>query len=266
MQTIVQLMRCVYLSDMNAWRRILTITVFLFLGFVQHCVAQDRVEFHDSTLHRGLHVIPLYATFSVADGDSVSLTVSFDPNLVDISEVSSPILGIRISNFSSNINGVHDGTFQVSFHAPTLRLNNQVLLNFSVNLLAGSDSVTSLKATSISRNSQAWTQVQSIAGIMHMVDAPPTTETVIEYLFIGPPHPSDAPLMKFYVIQKDDVHFTLFDVIGREILTETLRGVEKGPYQFRFQSADYYRLCDACYFVRMVTSNGVYIQQMIVEH
>ncbi len=228
--------------------------------------AQSSLAVHDSSMLRGRHTIPLYATLNIASGDSVCADIHFNPQLVAVHDLSSAQVNVTQLLYNLSTQSQTSATLHLSFLSNGLNLQNAAVLQMHIELLAGPDTLTTLSPTYLCRNGQSVGGATFTPGTMYMLDDIPVKPIQIEYLSTPFPHPGSNQSFKYKIIQKCSPSFTIFDVAGRELIHETLAEQEAGTYTFRSSDPEYATLCDAVYFLRLVTPIGVYVVPFEVLH
>ena len=174
----------------------------VFLLFGASLQSQSTVAVHDSSLLRGTHEIPLYATLSISSGDSVCVNVHFNPQLLDITGISSSQLSVTQAQYTVEKASLSSALLHLSFLSGGISITNAVLLSLHVELLAGPDSLTVLEPNFLCRNGQAVSGVTFKTGTLHLLDDIPVKPADIEFLGTAFPHPGNDQRFAYHILQK----------------------------------------------------------------
>ncbi len=236
--------------------------MLLGLGVSLH--AQITIAIHDSSLQRSHHGIPLYGSVQLHQGDSLDILIAVDPRMVDLDSVVSAQSAIPSVQGSLRIVRQDSAVLQIRLWSNSLTISQAPLAMLYLNLLAGPDTLTTLRPILVLLNSVPVDSTTLSAGLLHYLNADPVNSKDGEYIGVIYPNPGVAPAIRYRLLNACAPHFSLFDTAGRLILDEVVTSQNSGSAVFQFSGANYATLCDGMYFVRLITPVGVYVSVLEV--
>ncbi len=261
----VSLLR-IFAQSVLIWSRMFLRTIVAFLLSSVCIHAADSFAVHDSTLRRGQHSIAVYANLSTGNSDSCCLDLQYNPMLLSISGADALLPAIKGLEFLTERLSSQLALLHLRFSTDSMHLVNEKLLSLRIEVLAGPDSVCTIAPTYACKNGVAISPVSFSTGVIHIEDGIPVRPVAMEWLGVAYPQPGSSQQFRYRLLQACSPQFTMFNSAGKLILNENLSEQPAGEHLFSFSSAYYASLCDAVYFLRLVTPMGVYVVPFEVIH
>lgn len=243
-----------------SWSAVLTILLCTISS-----LSQTTVVFSDTSLKAGQLVqLPITGSLRVASTDTVDIQIRYSSNLLDVKNIvrgmgfpcEPSIFSIAEENEQSSIITVRCTNPQ--------SVTNGTFFSLSSFLLLGTDTIASIAPISIKVNSKEIVGASLTAGKVTYTNAPIILPQDIEYFSKISPNPfQSSTSFQYYVPEVSDVTFTLFNVIGAEVYSETLYSVAKGRYTHTFTLPSW-DLSSGLYHIRMKTNNTVSVRDCVV--
>lgn len=229
--------------------------------------AQPRVSIADTLLERGKSSsLPVLCSFQTAENDNVQFTIQFTRSTVTIIEaetfqfgVSKPIVSQRV-DFP---NGWSQVTITSTFTSGNW--NKSPLIRITLEPLAGNDSIALVSTVSIKVNDVPIAGLLTDTSTIKIDGAIPVVGKANEFLSPAYPNPVGLKGCKFdySILDENEVIFTVFNSIGKQVYTTTLVAQPAGNYTFTwdFLTSD---ISSGSYTMVMKTKRDVYSQQFMV--
>lgn len=239
--------------------------LIVFLLSSVFAYAQPQVSISDTSLRRGERVrVPLLVSLSAAAEDTVHIQIRYKHFALKLLSAEPDIkTAIRID--TSEVVFPADSTtiLQLSIYPIGGTLIDKTLGYLSFEALAFSDSVTRVEPILLRINNRTLDNTLFDSGIFRFPD-PPISAVTKEYLTIYSPHPFQHSItFRYFLLDRSDVHFTLFNLNGREISTASTLNEAAGIHEYVLQIVPQ-DVSSGVYHLRMQTKNGIYIQQCMV--
>jgi hypothetical protein len=229
--------------------------------------AQPRVSIADTLLERGkTSSLPVLCSFQTANNDNIQFTIQYTRSTVAILEAEASQFGISKPTLSQQVD-FPNGWSQVTISSIVTSgmWDKSPLINIKVEPLAGNDSSAQVSIVGVKVNDTPIAGLLTDTSLIKINNSIPITGTPNEYLSPAYPNPVGLKGCKFNysILDDNEVTFTVFNSIGKQVFTTTLASQLPGDYTFtwEFLNSD---ISSGSYTMVMKTKRDVYGQQFMV--